>query len=306
MAETSKRPPLTEEEKQQMLVQCSNRCSNCDRLWARNRGNDNLESSLREGLENYAKNKLSILSNSGRSIGDIVDIAKLEWSQMTLQEKKSWSKFSGFAPIVAEDKQRCSRCKSTIYCSKECQANDWKRHKKYCEKSVHDQMPDEYLVSPPLVLKVEYGDIPVVVVIRRDGFKKTGLQMYYSDHMGEIGLKSIAKLYSCEESPLDVAYNWNALHCNITEPCHDDSERNGLHCCDVSIYLEKQGHRAIVQMMIEAGLLMDMRKKTNAKSNLYRITNLNLWGPISTTKFKFPGKLRDDCLQNVALPEEVV
>eukprot|EP00823_Brevimastigomonas_motovehiculus_P004092 TRINITY_DN2614_c0_g1_i1.p1 TRINITY_DN2614_c0_g1~~TRINITY_DN2614_c0_g1_i1.p1 ORF type:complete len:294 (-),score=53.69 TRINITY_DN2614_c0_g1_i1:69-950(-) len=30
---------------------------------------------------------------------------------------------------------RCSRCKSARYCSKQCQASDWKRHKSYCISS---------------------------------------------------------------------------------------------------------------------------------------------------------------------------
>ena len=31
--------------------------------------------------------------------------------------------------------QRCSRCKQTNYCSKECQRADWKKHKKQCKKN---------------------------------------------------------------------------------------------------------------------------------------------------------------------------
>lgn len=32
--------------------------------------------------------------------------------------------------------KRCSRCKKVLYCSKECQKEDWKKHKIECEKIV--------------------------------------------------------------------------------------------------------------------------------------------------------------------------
>jgi hypothetical protein len=32
------------------------------------------------------------------------------------------------------DMKQCSGCKRVYYCGKECQANDWARHKKYCKK----------------------------------------------------------------------------------------------------------------------------------------------------------------------------
>eukprot|EP00985_Skeletonema_marinoi_P032381 scaffold39118_cov206-Skeletonema_marinoi.AAC.14 len=33
--------------------------------------------------------------------------------------------------------KRCSRCKKTVYCSRDCQRNDWKVHKKTCKEAVH-------------------------------------------------------------------------------------------------------------------------------------------------------------------------
>lgn len=31
--------------------------------------------------------------------------------------------------------KKCTQCKSTYYCSKECQIQDWKKHKKRCKKA---------------------------------------------------------------------------------------------------------------------------------------------------------------------------
>ena len=37
--------------------------------------------------------------------------------------------------------QRCGRCKLIYYCSKECQAVDWKRHKHQCNNTTIDEQP---------------------------------------------------------------------------------------------------------------------------------------------------------------------
>lgn len=35
-----------------------------------------------------------------------------------------------------EKLKRCSRCKKILYCSKECQKEDWKKHKIECDKII--------------------------------------------------------------------------------------------------------------------------------------------------------------------------
>merc|ERR550519_796717 len=40
---------------------------------------------------------------------------------------------------ASPDSHRCSKCLSTQYCSKECLLEDWKFHKKVCEKRAGDR-----------------------------------------------------------------------------------------------------------------------------------------------------------------------
>ena len=39
---------------------------------------------------------------------------------------------------IKEGKYKCSSCKSAFYCSKECQTNDWKKHKNMCKFLIKD------------------------------------------------------------------------------------------------------------------------------------------------------------------------
>ena len=38
---------------------------------------------------------------------------------------------------------KCSRCKITYYCSRECQKGNWKQHKSYCKAQICDKKRDE-------------------------------------------------------------------------------------------------------------------------------------------------------------------
>mmetsp|Transcript_17429 Transcript_17429/g.26225 ORF Transcript_17429/g.26225 Transcript_17429/m.26225 type:complete len:555 (-) Transcript_17429:64-1728(-) len=72
------------------------------------------------------------------------------------------------SPEFQRSLQKCSRCKSAWYCSRECQVGDWKAHKPFCravtskaskvmrfnEQSVHDFIKDNYITILEEIVKV--------------------------------------------------------------------------------------------------------------------------------------------------------
>ena len=39
--------------------------------------------------------------------------------------------------------KKCSKCKSVWFCSKECQVEGWKKHKKNCNEVIWDKKDEE-------------------------------------------------------------------------------------------------------------------------------------------------------------------
>ena len=58
-----------------------------------------------------------------------------------------------------EAEKKCSRCKNVSYCSKKCQAIDWKLHKKICQLNEHE-LPNGCAVNVNLI-KSCYDRMPI-------------------------------------------------------------------------------------------------------------------------------------------------
>lgn len=50
---------------------------------------------------------------------------------------------------------RCSRCKRVAYCSKQCQAKDWKVHKQFCDTIIDLVGPKQAKKDMKLLVKHE-------------------------------------------------------------------------------------------------------------------------------------------------------
>ncbi|KAK7943092.1 MYND domain protein, partial [Apiospora aurea] len=61
------------------------------------------------------------------------------------------------------DLKKCSKCQTTLYCSRDCQKADWKSHKKVCNSNAQNHLPDKIgcfdvthndglKISPPVAL----------------------------------------------------------------------------------------------------------------------------------------------------------
>jgi hypothetical protein len=58
-------------------------------------------------------------------------------------EEDVGSRTCDFCAALKTRPMRCSRCRQAFYCDKDCQRQDWKRHKQWCNKSkkeVHDKL----------------------------------------------------------------------------------------------------------------------------------------------------------------------
>ncbi|KAK8018115.1 hypothetical protein PG991_007305 [Apiospora marii] len=40
------------------------------------------------------------------------------------------------------DLKKCAKCQTTLYCSRDCQKDDWKAHKKVCNSNSQNRLPD--------------------------------------------------------------------------------------------------------------------------------------------------------------------
>jgi hypothetical protein len=49
------------------------------------------------------------------------------------QDPKTGQKICSFCKQIPEKRKKCGKCKIAIYCSRECQAQDWMIHKLKCE-----------------------------------------------------------------------------------------------------------------------------------------------------------------------------
>jgi transcription elongation factor Elf1 len=71
----------------------------------------------------------------------------------------------------SEAKVKCSRCKSTFYCDRNCQKRDWKIHKIACGQV--QQSTDVKIVEP--LDAVDVSNLELKVELREKGAGKIGV-----------------------------------------------------------------------------------------------------------------------------------
>jgi hypothetical protein len=116
---------------------------------------------------------------------------------------------SGTCSNCGKTKDKLLRCGgacggSVAYCNKDCQIADWKAgHKQKCGKKKKIDSTRE----GTCVLSSLDAPVPLKCFHELDGFGKSGLSVYYSDHMGEEALRPhIIQLFG----EVDDEMEWNA------------------------------------------------------------------------------------------------
>jgi splicing suppressor protein 51 len=64
-------------------------------------------------------------------------------------------------PLLASSLKKCTKCKTTLYCSRDCQKADWKIHKKSCDRgaaaAASARTPQLHAVTDPTALRTSSG-----------------------------------------------------------------------------------------------------------------------------------------------------
>uniref|UniRef100_A0A7S2U8N3 MYND-type domain-containing protein n=1 Tax=Attheya septentrionalis TaxID=420275 RepID=A0A7S2U8N3_9STRA len=169
---------------------------------------------------------------------------------------------AGVCSQCGASKENIRHCKgacdgSVAYCNTKCQLAHWKAgHKSECGKQ---QVDPNFVLS----LKHTNSSIPTVPLQAKhqlDGFGKSGISLWYSDHMGEEALHPHVMMYYGEvndENRKDIIERpWAA----VTNPVHDEKERRDLVHGEAAFNTEK--YKSEIEALLKAGIITDTGKKT--------------------------------------------
>jgi hypothetical protein len=125
--------------------------------------------------------------------------------------------------------------------------------------------PKENLASPPFLAQIRENKLPLVAVSRHDGFRRLGLQIFYSDAFGLDPLRPVCELFGCDgENDEDVrlmSMNPDCYHGLLTMPIHSELQRmlSGPNEVAIRTYEEK----AVYEGMLKAGFLTRLHAYDN-------------------------------------------
>lgn len=121
--------------------------------------------------------------------------------------------------------KKCSgACGGAVaYCNKDCQIKHWRQgHKKVCGKIA---TRNTFSILNASQNSEEPAVVPLRALHSLDGFGKSALCLYYSNHLGDAVSIPVAVQILGGFDPQDFE---ETMHCFMTSPIYDDVERELL------------------------------------------------------------------------------
>mmetsp|Transcript_47397 Transcript_47397/g.55375 ORF Transcript_47397/g.55375 Transcript_47397/m.55375 type:complete len:205 (+) Transcript_47397:71-685(+) len=176
------------------------------------------------------------------------------------EQNSSNDKMCSHCDLTTDKLLRCAGgCGGNVqYCSSECQHAHWKKgHKRSCWKvgkvnTFTMPHPDSSRPRP---------DVPLRAVHKLDAFGKSGLQLFYSNHLGEEATKPSVLDYFGEE---DDEMGWNAngleemMWVIVTRPVHDVQDRARLKMGEACFNISKSSQE--VEALLRSGIIKETGK----------------------------------------------
>lgn len=99
---------------------------------------------------------IPLLSKQGLAIKAAIDSQKAPKPGDPFLRNKMGLRSCMYCSQVGMNLRRCTQCEVAVYCNANCQKSDWKRHKKWCNKS-RDEVT-EMMVQEGAMMKLEDGE----------------------------------------------------------------------------------------------------------------------------------------------------